>query len=58
MGGPWDPQAIEGVHRFLQRAWAVVTEDVQLDAAAAGGRSFSPTRRRRVRWSASCTRRS
>jgi leucyl-tRNA synthetase len=30
-GGPWDPQAIEGVHRFLHRVWAVVTEDVQLD---------------------------
>jgi len=29
-GGPWDPQAIEGVHRFLQRVWAVVTEDTQL----------------------------
>ena len=30
-GGPWDPQAIEGVHRFLHRVWAVVTEDVQLE---------------------------
>ena len=30
MGGPWDMNAIEGVHRFLQRAWAVVTEDVRL----------------------------
>ena len=28
-GGPWDPQAIEGVHRFLHRVWAVVTEDAQ-----------------------------
>ncbi|HAJ37765.1 MAG TPA: leucine--tRNA ligase [Chloroflexi bacterium] len=30
-GGPWDPQAIEGVHRFLHRVWAVVTEDAQLE---------------------------
>jgi leucyl-tRNA synthetase len=30
-GGPWDPQAIEGVHRFLHRVWAVVIEDVQLE---------------------------
>ena len=30
-GGPWDTQAIEGVHRFLHRVWAVVTEDVQLE---------------------------
>ncbi len=29
-GGPWDPQAIEGVHRFLQRVWTVVVEDPQL----------------------------
>ncbi|MBP6440300.1 MAG: leucine--tRNA ligase [Caldilineaceae bacterium] len=31
MGGPWDMNAIEGVHRFLHRAWAVVTEDVRLE---------------------------
>jgi len=31
MGGPWDMNAIEGVHRFLQRVWAVVTDDVRLD---------------------------
>lgn len=30
-GGPWDMQAIEGVHRFLHRVWAVVTEDAQLE---------------------------
>ncbi len=32
-GGPWDPQAIEGVHRFLHRVWAVVTEDAGPDQA-------------------------
>jgi leucyl-tRNA synthetase len=26
-GGPWDPSAIEGIHRFLYRAWSVVTEE-------------------------------
>ncbi len=25
-GGPWDPQSIEGISRFLQRVWAVATE--------------------------------
>lgn len=28
LGGPWDPKAIEGVHRFLHRVWNVVTDDV------------------------------
>jgi leucyl-tRNA synthetase len=27
MGGPWSPQGIEGVTRFLDRVWNVVTED-------------------------------
>jgi leucyl-tRNA synthetase len=27
MGGPWDPSAIEGVHRFLYRCWNVVMEE-------------------------------
>ncbi|MEZ4870246.1 MAG: leucine--tRNA ligase [Caldilineaceae bacterium] len=27
LGGPWDPKAIEGVHRFLSRVWAVVTDE-------------------------------
>jgi leucyl-tRNA synthetase len=26
MGGPWDPSAIEGVHRFLTRVWNVVVD--------------------------------
>jgi leucyl-tRNA synthetase len=26
-GGPWDPSAIEGIHRFLYRVWSVVTEE-------------------------------
>jgi leucyl-tRNA synthetase len=25
-GGPWNPQGIEGVHRFLRRAWTVVLD--------------------------------
>ncbi len=25
-GGPWDPKSIEGISRFLQRVWAVVTD--------------------------------
>ncbi|MCD6290254.1 MAG: leucine--tRNA ligase [Anaerolineae bacterium] len=25
-GGPWNPQGIEGVHRFLNRVWALVVE--------------------------------
>ena len=31
MGGPWDMNAIEGVHRFLNRVWVVVTEDPRID---------------------------
>jgi leucyl-tRNA synthetase len=30
MGGPWDMNAIEGVHRFLHRVWAVVSDDPQM----------------------------
>jgi leucyl-tRNA synthetase len=30
MGGPWDMNAIEGVHRFLHRAWSVVADDPQM----------------------------
>lgn len=26
-GGPWDPKSIEGISRFLQRVWAVATDD-------------------------------
>jgi leucyl-tRNA synthetase len=26
-GGPWDPSAIEGVHRFLSRVWAVLVDE-------------------------------
>lgn len=28
LGGPWDPKAIEGVYRFLNRVWAVVTDEI------------------------------
>ena len=31
MGGPWDMNAIEGVHRFLHRAWSVVVGDPQME---------------------------
>jgi leucyl-tRNA synthetase len=31
MGGPWDMNAIEGVYRFLHRAWGVVVNDPQLE---------------------------
>ncbi|MCB9149490.1 MAG: leucine--tRNA ligase [Caldilineaceae bacterium] len=38
LGGPWDPSAIEGVSRFLARAWAVALDEVapeHLDAEPA-----------------------
>ena len=28
LGGPWDPKAIEGVNRFLNRVWTVVTDEL------------------------------
>jgi leucyl-tRNA synthetase len=34
-GGPWDPSAIEGVHRFLYRAWSVVMDEPKPERAAA-----------------------
>ena len=27
LGGPWDPKAIEGISRFLNRVWTVVTDE-------------------------------
>jgi len=27
LGGPWDPSAIEGVSRFLNRVWAVIVDE-------------------------------
>ncbi len=27
LGGPWNPNAIEGIYRFLQRAWTVVMDE-------------------------------
>jgi len=38
LGGPWDPSAIEGVHRFLFRVWSVIVDaadPAQIDAAPA-----------------------
>jgi leucyl-tRNA synthetase len=29
MGGPWNPQGIEGIRRFLERVWTVVLEQPQ-----------------------------
>jgi leucyl-tRNA synthetase len=34
MGGPWDPKAIEGVYRFLNRVWTLVTDEIPAAAAA------------------------
>jgi len=34
-GGPWDPSAIEGVSRFLNRVWAVVTDEAKAEHLAA-----------------------
>jgi leucyl-tRNA synthetase len=36
MGGPWSPQGIEGVARFLDRVWNVVTEEREPRPPAAG----------------------
>ena len=34
-GGPWDPSAIEGVSRFMYRAWSVVTDAAKAEWVAA-----------------------
>jgi leucyl-tRNA synthetase len=34
-GGPWNSRGIEGIARFLQRVWALVTEPVKSVAASA-----------------------
>ncbi len=34
-GGPWDPSAIEGVARFLNRVWAIVTDEPRAEHLAA-----------------------
>jgi leucyl-tRNA synthetase len=36
-GGPWNPQGIEGVHRFLHRVWHLVLDRPAAPAAAADG---------------------
>ncbi len=33
-GGPWNPKGIEGVHRFAQRIWHLVTADAPADGPA------------------------
>jgi leucyl-tRNA synthetase len=37
LGGPWDPSAIEGVHRFLTRVWNVVTDHTPVAGEANAG---------------------
>ena len=34
-GGPWNPQGIEGVHRFLRRVWTVVLDPTGASTATA-----------------------
>ena len=34
-GGPWNNQGIEGVWRFLNRVWALVTDTIEANGAAA-----------------------
>ncbi len=34
-GGPWDPSAIEGVARFLNRVWTIVTDETKAENLAA-----------------------
>jgi leucyl-tRNA synthetase len=36
-GGPWNPQGIEGVHRFLHRVWHLVLDGPAAPAAASEG---------------------
>lgn len=36
LGGPWDPSAIEGVSRFLQRVWSVALEPARSGPADEG----------------------
>ena len=43
-GGPWDPKGIEGVHRWLHRVWALVT-----DPAPHGARADARVSPREVR---------
>lgn len=35
LGGPWDPKAIEGINRFLNRVWNVVMDEPQVALVAA-----------------------
>ena len=35
-GGPWSPTGIEGVHRFLRRAWTVTLDPTGREGAEAG----------------------
>ena len=35
LGGPWDPKAIEGINRFLNRVWNAVVDEPNADLVAA-----------------------
>jgi leucyl-tRNA synthetase len=48
MGGPWSPQGIEGVARFLDRVWNVVT-DTRKPRRTAGGQGDLPAQERELR---------
>jgi leucyl-tRNA synthetase len=48
MGGPWSPQGIEGVARFLDRVWNLVTED-RPPRLAAGGEANVQAQERELR---------
>jgi leucyl-tRNA synthetase len=38
-GGPWSPSGIEGVHRFLRRAWTVSLDPHGVESGQSGGDS-------------------
>ena len=38
-GGPWNPQGFEGIPRFLNRVWAVVTDAPEASGAASVDRA-------------------
>ena len=33
-GGPWNPRSVDGIHRFLNRVWSLVTDDYPASTAA------------------------
>ncbi|MCC6174369.1 MAG: leucine--tRNA ligase [Chloroflexi bacterium] len=45
-GGPWNPQGISGVHKFLNRVWTLATDARPRDAASAEKRDVDAKLRR------------